>query len=274
MHEQRYELDELDTKPIKRELKYQNSLDDALVVISNLIARATTKWSLEETKMFLCAVSQIKTRDAQNWVTISKTDLAEKLNIDATNKPKMREMFRKMVEKSFVNFDGESEHDWMSGVLLISMKSTKKDISIQFNPNYITQLDQLSSHFTEFYLEYVMDFKHLASYKLYVYLVSWAKYIIGEPEREIIPKNKIHQIFGLKESDYWRDYGKENARFHFADFEKYCLNPAIKEINELKSCDMHILSCEKKKKGKFVLGYEVEYCFVNEEGQRNEGYIK
>lgn len=263
MHEQKYELEKEIKSPV---LKYPNSLEDALVVVSNMIARATTKWTLEETKMFLCSVSQVKTRDKDNWVTISKNDLADKLKIDATNKPKMREMFRKMVSKSFVDFDGETDEEWMSGVLLISIKSTKKDISIQFNPTYIPLLDQLSSHFTEFYLDYVMDFKHLASYKLYVYLVSWAKYIIGETEHEIIPKNKIHQIFGLKESDYWRNYGKDNAKFDWKMFEERVLNPAIKEINELKSCDMHILGCDKVKKGKNVLGYEIEYAFINEEG--------
>ena len=104
-------------------LKYSNSLENALVVVSNLIARASTKWTLEETKMFLCAVSQVKKRDEDNWVTLSKKDLAEKLRIDSTNKSKMREMFRKMVLKSFVDFDGSSKDEWMSGVLLIGMKS-------------------------------------------------------------------------------------------------------------------------------------------------------
>ena len=103
MHEQKYELEKEINHPV---LKYPNSLDNALVVVSNLIARATTKWTLEETKMFLCMVSKVKTRDKDNWVTVSKKDLAEKLGIDATNKPKMREMFRKMVSKSFIDFDG------------------------------------------------------------------------------------------------------------------------------------------------------------------------
>lgn len=263
MHEQKYELEKEINHPV---LKYPNSLDNALVVVSNLIARATTKWTLEETKMFLCMVSKVKTRDKDNWVTVSKKDLAEKLGIDATNKPKMREMFRKMVSKSFIDFDGETEDDWMSGVLLISIKSTKKDISVQFNPIYLPLLDQLSSHFTEFYLSSVLDFNHMASYKLYVYLVSWAKYIIGETEKAIIPKNKIHQAFGLKETDYWRNYGTDNAKFDWKMFETKVLNPAIQEINELKDCDMHILGCDKKKDGKYVLGYEIEYIFVNEEG--------
>lgn len=107
MHEQKYEIEEKNIK--QPELKYPNSLDNALIVVSNLIARASTKWTLEETKMFLCMVSKVKTRDKDNWVTVSKKDLAEKLGIDATNKPKMREMFRK----------------WYLNHLLISMERLK-----------------------------------------------------------------------------------------------------------------------------------------------------
>ena len=81
-----------------------------------------------------------------------------------------------------------------------------------------------------------------------------------------IAKKDLPKIFNLKEGEYWRNYGKENAKFHFADFEKYCLNPAIEEINKLKSCDMHILSCDKIKNGKFVLGYDIHYAFVDEDG--------
>ena len=245
------------------ELKYPNSLDEALVVVSNIIARATTKWTLEETKMFLCMVAKIKTRDKDNWVTISKKDLADKLGIDASNKSKMREMFRKMVSKSFIDFDGKTDDDWMSGVLLIGIKSTKKDISVQFNPTYLPLLDHLSSHFTEFYLDSILGFKHMASYKLYIYLASWSKGVVGANEKELVPKSQIHKVFGLNDSDYWRNWGQENVKFDWANFEKFVLNPAIEEINKLQSCDMNILNCRKAKDGKMVLGYEIEYVMTS-----------
>lgn len=245
------------------ELKYPNSLDEALVVVSNIIARATTKWTLEETKMFLCMVSKIKTRDEDNWVTISKKDLSEKLGIAASNKSKMREMFRKMVSKSFIDFDGIKEDDWMSGVLLISIKSTKKDISVQFNPTYLPLLDHLSSHFTEFYLDSILGFRHMSSYKLYIYLASWSKGVVGATEKELVPKSKIHKVFGLNDSDYWRNWGQENVKFDWANFEKFVLTPAIEEINKLQSCDMNILKCHKAKDGKTVLGYEIEYVMTS-----------
>lgn len=262
------------------ELARANMFDDALIVISNLIARASTKWTIEETKLFLCAVSKVKTRDESNWVHLQKRDIAEKLGIDPTNRPKMRDMFKRMVMKSYVQIDGkldeakDDEIEYLDGVLLTSLKSTKKTISVQFNETYMPLLDQLSSHFTEFYLDYVKDFKRVSSYKLYVYLCSWANHNYQDQEKKIAKKD-IQKVFGLKEGEYWRDYGTDKARFHWTDFEKRCLNPAIEEINSLTSCDMHILSCDKvrhqKKDGTYsreILGYDIWYTFVDEDGFR------
>ena len=249
-----------------------NQFDNALVVMSNLIARATTKWTLEETKLFLCSVTKIRFRDENNWVTMSKKDIQEKLDIKPTNGIWMRETFKKMIAKSYVQFNGKNDTDleWHDGFVMYEVKSTKKDISVKFNETYIPFFEQLSNHFTEFYLDYVKDFTRLSSYNLYVYLCSWhdANYAI---QNKKIKKSELHTVFNLKESDYWRNYGKENAKFDWVAFEKKVLNPAIKEINELGGsgkCDMYIESCEKVKKGKFILGYDIKYCFVDKDGFR------
>lgn len=269
------EWNELDTQKLeKNEIRTMsgNMFDNALVVISNLIARATTKWTLEETKFFLCSVSKIRTRDKDCWVTMPKRDIAEKLNIDPTNRAKMREMFRRMVEKSYIQLDGKTDGDleYLDGVLLTGIKSTKKEISVRFNDVYIPLLDKLSAHFTEFYLDYVKDFTRMSSYNLYVYLCSWhdPDYLI---QNKKIKKSELHQVFNLKDGDYWRDYGKENAKFDWKMFETKVLNPAIEEINNLAKigkCDMYIESCDKVKKGKFVLGYDIRYSFIDKEGFR------
>lgn len=263
MHEMK-EVLEGDIRPEVHQLS-ENMFNDALVVISNLIARASTKWTLEETKLFLCSVSQIKTRDKENWVTMPKKDIAEKLEIDPTNRSKMREMFKRVMLKSYIQIDGETEDEWDDGFLITQIRSTKKNISVRFNDMYIPLLDQLSSHFTEFYIDYIKDFSRLSSYNLYVYLCSWQDSSYREQHKKIA-KKELPKIFNLKEGDYWRNFGKENAKFDWKMFEERVLNTAIKEINELQSCDMHIISCEKVKKGKFVLGYDIHYAFVDEDG--------
>lgn len=257
------ELEKVDNK----QLSESNVFDNALVVISNLIARATTKWTVEETKLFLCAVTKIKSRNEDNWVTLPKIDIQEKLGITQQNGTWLRETFKKVVQKSYIQLNGQSADEWHDGFLLYEIKSTKKTISIKFNDTYIPLLDQLSSHFTEFYLDYVKDFKRLSSFNLYVFLSSWhdPDYLI---QNKKIAKNELPKIFNLKDSDYWRHYGTEKAKFDWSDFEKRVLKPAIEEINNLSSCDMHIDSCEKVKKGKTVLGYDIKYSFVDENGYR------
>lgn len=266
-----FDPDKIEKKDI-RELSADNMLDDALVVMSNLIARATTKWSLEETKMFLCTISKIKTRDENNWVTLKKTDIQEKLGITPQNGSWMREKFKSMMTKSYVQFDGRNDTglEWHDGFVMYEVKSTKKTISVKFNETYLPFLDQLSNHFTEFYLDYVKDFTRLSSYNLYVFLCSWhdPDYLV---QKKQISKSELPKIFNLKEGEYWRNYGKENARFHWADFEKWCLNPAIDEIKKLsaeRKCDMLIESCDKVKKGKAVLGYDIRYSFIGKDGFR------
>lgn len=261
-----HELNETESMEIERKDKCKlsdNMFNDALVVISNLIARATTKWTLEETKMFLCSVSQVKRRDKDNWVALPKRDILEKLDINPDNGTWLRQTFKKMMQKSYIQLGDDEE--WDDGFLFTRVRSDKKNIYIRFEETYLPLLDQLSSHFTDFYLDYVKDFTRLSSYNLYVYLCSWqdSNYQV---QNKKIAKRDLAKVFNLKEGEYWRNYGKENAKFDFPYFERRVLNPAIEEINNLKTCDMHIISCEKVKKGKFVLGYDIHYTFIDEEG--------
>lgn len=261
MHEMK-EVLEGDIRPEVHQLS-ENMLNDALIVISNLIARATTKWTLEETKMFLCSVSQIKKRDKDNWVMLPKRDILEKLNINPDNGTWLRQTFKKMMQKSYIELGNNDE--WDDGFLITRVRSDKKNIYVRFEDTYIPLLDQLSTHFTEFYIDYIKDFSRLSSYNLYVYLCSWQDSSYRE-QRKKIAKSELAKVFNLKEGEYWRNYGKETAKFDWKMFETKVLNPAIKEINDFKSCDMHILSCDKVKNGKFVLGYDIHYAFVDEDG--------
>lgn len=254
-------------KQDKGNLMPENYFNDALIVMSNLIARASTKWSLEETKLFLCAVSKIKTRDEECWVQLPKKDLSDKLGIDATNRSKLREKFKKVASKSWIELDGPTEDEWADGFVITGAKSDKKNVYVKFEKTYLPLLDQLSSHFTEFYLDQVKGFRHLSTYNLYVYLNSWfdPNYAV---QNKKIAKKELAKIFNLKPDDYWRNYGTDKARFHWSDFEKRCLDPAINEINNSISCGLYIDSYEKVKPGKYVLGYDIHYSFTDSEGFR------
>lgn len=253
-----------------------NDFNNAIVVLSNLIARATTKWTLQESKLFLLSVSKVKSRDNDNWVTLKKKDIIKALEMNEKDISKLRELFKRMMMKSYMQLENQyatnkNDIEWQDGFLITKVRSTKKTISVKFDSEYMPLLDNLVNHYTSFYLSDVLSMQSMSSYKLYVYLTSWhsKEYAV---QNRIIYKRDIAKVFGLKEDAYWRNYGTERAKFDYPKFEQYCLNAAINEINELNSkgqCDMRVLQCTKEKDGHFVLGYNIKYTYTTK-----DGYIK
>ena len=262
-----------DVKPDKKlKSSESNQFDYDLVVMDNLLARAHTRWNLQEVKMFLCCVTQIHTRTDDYVVVLKKNDLMKKLNIDKTNRKKLRTMFHQVMKKSFVAFDGPDEELWHDGFLINDIHTTKNEIEVQFNRKFVPLIENLRVHFTEFYLNNIIQFKHKSSYNLYVYLTSWADHDYPI-QKQSIAKKELEKVFCLSEGDYWRNYGTEQAKFDWRHFEKRCLIPAIEEIKELKSCDMYISDWKKVKDGKYVLGYQFEYYYV-EYDENGKMYMK
>ena len=69
----------------KPEAKYATISEPGRVVMDNLLARATTKWTLEETKLFLLAVSKIQEIDEKNEVKLNKKEVMNYLEMDPRN---------------------------------------------------------------------------------------------------------------------------------------------------------------------------------------------
>lgn len=55
-----------------KDFQYLGGFRNAVVVVNNLVARSTTRWTLEEAKLFMLAVSQIEQRDEDCWVRLRK----------------------------------------------------------------------------------------------------------------------------------------------------------------------------------------------------------
>ena len=238
------------------------------VVMDNLLARATTRWSLEETKLFLIAVSKIDTIDANHEVKIPKDTVMRLLGWDPTNRSKLRALAKKVAEKSWVEFNGPREDIWEDGFLVVGARSDIKNIYIEFRPRYLPMIQNLSKHFTQFNLIHILGFKHKSALALYMYLVSWhdPRYL---NQTHSIPKKDLVKIFNLKEGQYWRNYGTDQDKFDWPYFERRVIKPAVKDINEARyrgTCDMLIENWKKQKDGKTVLGYTFYYGFYDKHG--------
>lgn len=250
-----------DCKPLSPD----NTFKNALAVMDNLVARATTRWTLAESKIFICALSKIKTRDEDNWVRLPKKDLCELLELKNWNPRDLRKLIQNVAKKSWVELG--SDEEFSDGFLIYKAKTDRWNVYLRFEMEYLPLLDQLSEQFTQIYVESIAGLSHKASYNLYLYLKSWGNPNYLQTEKKI-PKAEIQKIFNLKEGQYWRNWGTDKARFHWADFEKYCLKPAIEEINTgvPGTSEIYIDHWEKVKKGKAVLGYDFFFTLVDKHG--------
>ena len=246
----------------------KNELDNALVVMHNQLARKQTKWSARETKLFYSALSQIKWRDDESWVRLKKSDIVEKLEIDKRDTNKLRAMFQEVMKKSMIKFDGSTEEEWDDGFLITRVRTTKKEIFVQFGEAYLPLLEKLTSHFTMFELENVAHFKSKYAIILFQYLKSWYN-PQGMINHQRITLDEMKRIFELKEGEYVRKGGARDGIFDTTNFKKKTIDKAIKEINkDVVKSGMYIDNIETIKHRGMVAGYDIAYSLVTSEGTR------
>lgn len=259
-------LDENQTPILEKpDTPFEPEREAGLVVIDNLLARATTKWTLQEKVLFLMAVSKINTIDENNEVKLNKKEVMTWFEMDLRKSSELKKMVKAVAEKSWVEFNGPRSDLWSAGFIITGGRSDKNNLYIRFGEMYLPLVKDLKSYFTKFEIQDVIGFSHLSALNLYVYLSSWfdKRYPYQNTN---LKKSDIPKIFSLKKDQYWRNYGTDQAFFDWAYFERRVLKPAIEDINNSKSCDMHIDSWEKVKDGKIVLGYRFKYYFSDKQG--------
>lgn len=259
-----------------QEFQYLGGFKNAVVVVNNLVARATTRWTLEEAKLFMLAVSQIEQRDEKGWVRLRKKDVINTLGMDPRDTNKLREKMSNVRRKSEICFDGATADDWEDGFLIIKTRSDRYSLYVMFDESYIPLLHYVKDQlFTKFEMRNIVELKHKSSYNLYLYLASWhnANYLVNKRN---VGKNDLMKVFNLQPGQYWRNYGTNTAKFDWYTFEKKCLNPAIEDINSNPNCDLHIDKAMKVKDPsnmKTVMGYTFEWRYCHPDGTqkiRNE----
>lgn len=236
--------------------KSENQFNNALAVLKNTIVRAQTKWSIEETKLFLMCISQVKKRNSDNWISLKKVDVYEKMGIDRQNTNKLRSKVKSMMQKSMILIEDKNSFDY--GFMFTNIKSDRKTVSVQINKTYLPLVEDLSQQFTEIYIDNVVGFKSKHSISLYMYLSSWydKEFAI---QKTYIPKEYIHKCFNLKENEYWRNYGTNRQKIDWNALEKRVIKQAIEDINSNKQTDIFILEYKKKTKNREILGYQITW---------------
>lgn len=232
-------------------------MGNALAVMHNLIARATTKWDIQESKLFLCALSKIRERDNDGWVKLSKQSLRKTLGLPKGNTVYIRDLIARVYSKSWIKFN--TKNGWNDGALITQSKSDRSNVYIRFNADYLPLLEKLSGRFTAVYIRSIAGFKSKAALSLYLYLMSWQRSMFDKESR-IIYNDELPGIFSLTPTQY-RVTDKKTGKnyFHYYNFEKFVLNKAIEEINANRDCEIRELFAIKKYSddGGYVDGYHL-----------------
>ena len=245
-----------------------NELSKDLIVLHNILARKSTRWNALELKLFYAVISQIRTRDDKNVIRLKKADICDILEIDKTHSNNLRKQIVKMMQKSFVQFDGSSEEEWKDGFLVTHAASDRYTIEVGLNHTFIPLLVELERHFTSFYLDNIGHFKSKNSVILYQNLKSWfnRNYQVTHKKYSLM---ELKKMFEIGEKDYMVKRGKNKERtiFDTFTFKSRTLDVAVAEINAdpIKS-GMKIGAVETIKHRGFVWGYDIEYTLIDPQG--------
>lgn len=219
---------------------------------SNIIARMTSKFTLEEEKALHIIFSYIKPFNYQNSTTIQieKKYFFEKLNLVGDSKYKRYEkIIVNLIGKTVTKINKPETNSELIGVIIYSSQwyNKKPFFEIKLNPDFMPYLEQLKEHYTKVDLNTVCAFKSKHALTLYKFLCSWTNKSKNENKRYLTTKD-LKELFGLSKETY-----VQNGKFKRYLFEKKTIDVAIKEINQYS--DLNISYDKKKENGK-VKKYE------------------
>ena len=227
-------------------------LNNQVIALDNELAKQSHSMDVEYQRMFYIALAHIKNDQKEHYVTIDKKDFFELLGLhDEGRWERTRLMWRKLIPMTQYDFGTDS--DYVTGVLITKVDARGKTYKVYFEPEFMPLLTQLSPGFTRLLRDDVISFKSKFSSILYQQLMRLNG--LGYRGIEFTTK-ELKQRFGMKDDDY-----VYNGKFNRPLFEKYSVDLAVREINELSKCinDLHYVKV-KNNRGQ-VLCYKFFFTY-------------
>lgn len=236
-----------------------NSLENQVIAMSNMLAEKSTRFTIIQQKMFYVFLASLKQGvNSKNEVEINKQELFNYLELenDTGRWTRIRQEFKKLAKNSYVEFGTDEE--FCDGFLIYQFRSTRNSIFVRFNDYYLPLMQQLANNFVRLLDDDVVSFDSKFSMMLYQNLMKdkWKLTNIDHLGIDYSTR-KLKMMFGLSIDDY-----VQNGRFNRADFERRTINRAVKEINEKSKCIKN-LTYRKVKKGSRVQYYLFTYNYID-----------
>lgn len=227
------------------------SKDSRLVVKDNSLIDASFNLSLVEQRLMLLAIVEARELDKltpETPIEIRATAYRDQYKTDESNAySQLADASKQLFNRQFSYIDRYADTDavtvsrWVNEVTYVNDKGM---VVMYLNRNVISMISRLQANFTQYLLEQVSEFKSKHSIRLYELLIKYRD----------IGTSKKYEIAELRSK-----LGLENDEYKVtADFKKYVLDVAIKEIND--KADIQI-KYEQFKEGRTIS--HILFKFIN-----------
>lgn len=236
-----------------------NDLHNQIIAMDNVLAMKSTRFTVEEQRLFYITLASIKPKQKSNIIEIDKKAVLDMLGFKSQAQySRLRGMFKKLAHASWIEFGDDGIFD--DGFLFYKCKSTKRKIYIYVDVEYIPLLIELQPGFTRLLSDDAISFNSKFSMILYQQIMrlnNKGSYGVGFTTKE------LKTIFGLSKDDY-----VTKGHFDRGVFERRTINVAIKDINDKSKCIQN-LRYEKRKKNGRVQGYVFFFDYTDPNEFRN-----
>lgn len=230
-------------------------LHEQIIAMDNTLAQKSTKFTVDEQRLFYITLASIKPDQKGNEIEIDKKAMIDMLGFESQNVySRIRSMFKKLAMASWIEF-GDDEI-WCDGFLFSKIRTTKRKVYVTVDQDYIPLLIELQPGFTRLLSDDAISFKSKFSmllYQQFMRLNNQGDYGVGFTTKE------LKELFGMTKDDY---VNGKTGRFDRYNFEKRTIDVAIQDINEKSKC-IHKLRYEKKKKGNRIQGYVFYFDYID-----------
>lgn len=178
------------------ELKRLIPVSHSMVVKSNKLIEARYRLSLQEQRLVLLLTSKIRREDADfQWYKLKILDLAKFLGL-AKNKniyEAVRKAIKRLMQRVITIEDINTDLHWIDA----ASYGEKGVVKISVHQILKPYLLSLRSHFTKYYLKYVVYLKSVYSIRLYEILKRYEN--VGEA---VIMLESLRQMLGVQDKEY------------------------------------------------------------------------
>lgn len=214
------------------------------VVKSHRIITALQNLSLTEMRLIQLAIIDAREQEAglqtNKPLKIHAKRYAEAFDVQIDTAYKVLAEAGKTLRSryfKFINYrENEVETNWVQQVEYVKKEAR---IEIIFTVAVVDEITRLSSHFTQYDLEFIATLNSIYSVRLYELIVKW----LSARQTDVFDYEILRGQLGIGVNEYKR----------MTDFKKRVLDLAVNEINE--KTDIKV-SYEQKKEGTTITGFK------------------